>query len=360
MKGTMLRKTLYALTAASAVALASPAAAEPLKVGFVYVSPIGEAGWTWQQDIGRREMEAALGDKVKTQYVEDVPEGADAERVIRDLAQQGNQLIFTTSFGYMNPTIKVAKQFPDVKFVHSTGYKTAPNVATTNARFYEARYVAGMLAGKMTQTKVVGYVGAYPIPEVLQGINAFTRGLRSIQPDAQVRVIMVNSWFDPGKERDAALALLDQGADIVTHHTDSTATVQAAEERGKYAIAYHSDMSKFGPKAQLGAVTHHWGPYFTKEVQSVLDGTWKSNQVWGGFKEGMVALEGFGPAVDDELKTFLKQQEDAIAAGTLNPFTAPIKDNEGKVRLADGALDDKGLNAMDYYVEGVVGKLGKN
>ncbi|WP_269499850.1 BMP family ABC transporter substrate-binding protein [Castellaniella sp. S9] len=360
MKGTMLRKTLYALTAASAVALASPAAAEPLKVGFVYVSPIGEAGWTWQQDIGRREMEAALGDKVKTQYVEDVPEGADAERVIRDLAQQGNQLIFTTSFGYMNPTIKVAKQFPDVKFVHSTGYKTAPNVATTNARFYEARYVAGMLAGKMTQTKVVGYVGAYPIPEVLQGINAFTRGLRSIQPDAQVRVIMVNSWFDPGKERDAALALLDQGADIVTHHTDSTATVQAAEERGKYAIAYHSDMSKFGPKAQLGAVTHHWGPYFTKEVQSVLDGTWKSNQVWGGFKEGMVALEGFGPAVDDELKTFLKQQEDAIAAGTLNPFAAPIKDNEGKVRLADGALDDKGLNAMDYYVEGVVGKLGKN
>ena len=360
MKGTMLRKTLYALTAASAVALASPAAAEPLKVGFVYVSPIGEAGWTWQQDIGRREMEAALGDKVKTQYVEDVPEGADAERVIRDLAQQGNQLIFTTSFGYMNPTIKVAKQFPDVKFVHSTGYKTAPNVATTNARFYEARYVAGMLAGKMTQTKVVGYVGAYPIPEVLQGINAFTRGLRSIQPDAQVRVIMVNSWFDPGKERDAALALLDQGADIVTHHTDSTATVQAAEERGKYAIAYHSDMSKFGPKAQLGAVTHHWGPYFTKEVQSVLDGTWKSNQVWGGFKEGMVALEGFGPAVDDELKTFLKQQEDAIAAGTLNPFAAPIKDNEGKVRLADGVLDDKGLNAMDYYVEGVVGKLGKN
>ena len=360
MKGTMLRKTLYALTAASAVALASPAAAEPLKVGFVYVSPIGEAGWTWQQDIGRREMEAALGDKVKTQYVEDVPEGADAERVIRDLAQQGNQLIFTTSFGYMNPTIKVAKQFPDVKFVHSTGYKTAPNVATTNARFYEARYVAGMLAGKMTQTKVVGYVGAYPIPEVLQGINAFTRGLRSIQPDAQVRVIMVNSWFDPGKERDAALALLDQGADIVTHHTDSTATVQAAEERGKYAIAYHSDMSKFGPKAQLGAVTHHWGPYFTKEVQSVLDGTWKSNQVWGGFKEGMVALEGFGPAVDDELKTFLKQQEDAIAAGTLNPFAAPIKDNEGKVRLAEGVLDDKGLNAMDYYVEGVVGQLGKN
>ncbi len=361
MKGTMLRKTLYALTAATAVALASPAAAdEPLKVGFVYVSPIGEAGWTWQQDIGRLEMEAALGDKVKTQYVEDVPEGADAERVIRDLAQQGNQLIFTTSFGYMNPTIKVAKQFPDVKFVHSTGYKTAANVGTTNARFYEARYVAGMLAGKMTKTKVVGYVGAYPIPEVLQGINAFTLGLRSIQPDAQVRVIMVNSWFDPGKERDAALALLDQGADIVTHHTDSTATVQAAEERGKYAIAYHSDMSKFGPKAQLGAVTHHWGPYFTREVQSVLDGTWKPTQVWGGFKEGMVALEGFGPAVNDELKAFLKQQEDAIAAGTLNPFTAPIKDNEGKVRLAEGTLDDSGLNAMDYYVEGVVGKLGKN
>ncbi|MGX5660578.1 BMP family ABC transporter substrate-binding protein [Castellaniella ginsengisoli] len=361
MKTRLIRQTLAAATAAASLWAAGPAAAqEPLKIGFVYVSPVGEAGWSWQQDLGRKYMEQQLGDKVKTQFVEDVPEGADAERVIRDLAQQGNKLIFTTSFGYMNPTIKVAKQFPDVKFVHSTGYKTAPNVATTNARFYQARYVAGILAGHKTQTGVVGYVGAYPIPEVLQGINAFTRGLRSVKPDATVRVIMVNSWFDPGKERDAALALLDQGADIVTHHTDSTAAVQAAEERGKWAIAYHSDMLKFGPHAQLAAVTHHWGPYFTREAKAVLDGTWKSDQVWGGFKEGMVALEGFGPAVDDALKADLKAKEDAIANGSLNVFAAPIKTNEGKVVLADGALDDKGLNAMDYYVEGVVGKLTKN
>jgi simple sugar transport system substrate-binding protein len=351
------------MAAASALALglsATATSAEPLKIGFVYVSPIGEAGWTWQQDVGRREMEQALGDKVKTQYVEDVPEGADAERVIRDLAQQGNKLIFTTSFGYMNPTIKVAKQFPDVKFVHSTGYKTAPNVGTTNARFYEARYLAGMLSGKITKTNIVGYLGAYPIPEVLQGINAFTRGLRSTNPNAEVRVIWVNSWFDPGKERDAALALLDQGADIVTHHTDSTAAVQAAEERGKYAIAYHSDMSKFGPKAQLAAVTHHWGPYFTSQAEAMLNGTWKPTQVWGGFKEGMVALEGFGPAVSDELKAFLKEKEGEIAAGTLQPFGAPIVDNNGKVLLSEGALDDAGLNAMDYYVEGVASKLPKS
>lgn len=361
MKGTLLRNTLYAVAAASAFAMASTTAtAEPLKIGFVYVSPIGEAGWTWQQDIGRRQMEKALGDKIKTQYVEDVPEGADAERVIRDLAQQGNKLIFTTSFGYMNPTIKVAKQFPDVKFVHSTGYKTAPNVATTNARFYESRYLAGILAGKMTKTNIIGYLGAYPIPEVLQGINAFTRGLRSVAPTAEVRVVMVNSWFDPGKERDAALALLDQGADIVTHHTDSTAAVQAAEERGKYAIAYHSDMLKFGPHAQLAAVTHHWGPYFTKEAQDVLNGTWKSDQTWGGFKAGMVALEGFGPAVSDDLKAMLKEKQAEIEAGTLQPFAAPIKDNEGNIQLAEGVLDDKGLNSMNYFVEGVSGKLPKN
>ncbi|MGB3741921.1 MAG: BMP family ABC transporter substrate-binding protein [Castellaniella sp.] len=361
MNTASILKTLGVATAAACLWAAGPASAqEPLKIGFVYVSPVGEAGWTWQQDLGRKYMEEQLGDKIKTQIVENVPEGADADRVIRDLAQQGNKLIFTTSFGFMNPTIKVARQFPDVKFVHSTGYKTAPNVATTNARFYQARYVAGVLAGHKTQTGVVGYVGAYPIPEVLQGINAFTRGLRSVKPDATVRVIMVNSWFDPGKERDAALALLDQGADIVTHHTDSTATVQAAEERGKFAIAYHSDMLKFGPHAQLAAVTHHWGPYFTREAKAVLDGTWKPDQVWGGFKEHMVDLEGFGPAVDDALKAELKTKEDAIADGSLNVFAAPIKTNQGKVVLAEGALDDAGLNAMNYYVEGVVGELSKN
>jgi len=360
MSAKFLRKVLCTAAIVPALALTASASAaekEPLKIGFVYVSPIGEAGWTWQQDIGRKEMEQALGDKIKTQYVEDVPEGADAERVIRDLAQQGNKLIFTTSFGYMNPTLKVARQFPDVKFVHSTGYKTAPNVATTNARFYEARYLAGIVAGKMTQSNVAGYVGAFPIPEVLQGINAFTRGMRSVNPDAEVRVIMVNSWFDPGKERDAALALIGQGADIVTHHTDSTATVQAAEEKGKYAIAYHSDMKKFGPNAQLAAVTHHWGEYFTQAAQQVLDGTWKSDSTWGGIKAGMAVLEGFGPALPDDVKALVEQKQAEIVAGTLAPFAGPITDNQGKVQLESGVLDDTGLNKMNYYVQGVASKL---
>lgn len=357
----IVKKALLAAAIAPALLLSASAIAaeteQPLKIGFVYVSPIGEAGWTWQQDIGRKQMEAALGDKVKTQYVEDVPEGADAERVIRDLAQQGNKLIFTTSFGYMNPTIKVAKQFPDVKFVHSTGYKTAPNVATTNSRFYEARYLAGIVAGKMTKANVAGYVGAFPIPEVLQGINAFTRGMRSVNPDAEVRVIWVNSWFDPGKERDAALALMGQGADVVTHHTDSTATVQAAEEKGLYAVAYHSDMSKFGPKAQIAAVTHHWGDYFTKEATDVLNGTWKSDSTWGGIKAGMASLEGFGPDVSDDIKQLVAEKQAEIVAGTLAPFAAPITDNQGKVQLETGVLDDDGLNKMNYYVQGVAGKL---
>jgi len=360
MSGKFMRRALYAMAMLPAIALSSAASAAdpaPLKIGFVYVSPIGEAGWTWQQEIGRKEMEKALGDKVKSTVVEDVPEGADAERVIRDLAQQGNKLIFTTSFGYMNPTIKVAKQFPDVKFVHSTGYKTAPNVATTNSRFYEARYLAGVLAGKMTKTNVVGYVGAFPIPEVVMGIDAFTRGMRSVNPKAETKVIWVSSWFDPGKERDAALALIGQGADIVTHHTDSTAVVQAAEEKGKYAIAYHSDMIKFGPKAQLAAVTHHWGKYFTKEAQDVLNGSWKPDSVWGGIKDGMAALEGYGPAVPADVKELVLAKQADIVSGKLHPFGAPVKDNEGKVRLASGNMSDADILKMNFYVEGVAGKL---
>lgn len=359
MSAQFLRNALLAAAVAAPVGLMPTAAQaeEPLKVGFVYVSPIGEAGWTWQQDIGRKEMEEALKGKVVTQYVENVPEGADAERVIRDLAQQGNKLIFTTSFGYMNPTQKVAKQFPDVKFVHSTGYKTAPNVATTNARFYESRYLAGVLAGKMTESNIIGYVGAYPIPEVLQGINAFATGLRSVNPEAEVRVVWANTWYDPGKERDAAVTLLSQGADVVTHHTDSTATVQAAEEAGKYAIAYHSDMLRFAPKAQLAAVTHHWGKYFTDKATEVLEGNWKADGTWGGIDSGMAELEGFGPEVPADVKEFVLAKKAEIAAGTLQPFAAPVVDNEGKVRLETGHLDDDALNRMDYYVQGVAGKL---
>ena len=345
--------------AVSAVALLSVSAfaAEPLGVGFVYVSPIGDAGWTTQHDIGRKEMEKNLGAKVKTKFVENVPEGADAERVIRDLAQQGNKLVITTSFGYMNPTLKVAKQYPDVKFIHLTGYKTAANVGIANARFYEARYLSGVLAGKMSTTHVAGYVAAFPIPEVLQGINAFTRGMRSVDPKAEVKVIWVNSWFDPGKERDATLTLIGQGADVVTNHTDSTAVMQAAEEKGKYAVAYHSDMKKFGPKAQLGAVTHHWGAYYTEQAQAVIDGKWKPTTVWGGIKDGMVKFESISAAVPADVKLLVATKEKEIIAGTLVPFAGPVKDNEGKVRLEKGPMSDEALSKMDYYVDGVAGKL---
>ncbi|WP_426079242.1 BMP family ABC transporter substrate-binding protein [Janthinobacterium sp. PSPC3-1] len=354
----MLRAALCGVVLMPAVAMAAAApAAAPLNVGFVYISPIGDAGWTTQHDIARKEMEKALGSKITTKYVENVPESADAERVIRDLAQTGSKLVITTSFGYMNPTLKVAKQFPNVKFIHLTGYKTAVNVANTNARFYEGRYLAGVLAAKMSKSHVAGYVAAFPIPEVLQGVNAFTRGMRSVDPKAEVKVVWVNSWFDPGKERDAAITLIGQGADVITHHTDSTAVVQAAEEKGKYAIAYHSDMKKYGPKAQLAAVTHHWGAYYTKQAQAVIDGTWKTSSTWGGIKDGMVKLEGINNSVPAEVKQFVAAREKELVAGTLNPFTGPIKDNDGKVRLEKGVLDDAALSKMDYFVEGVAGKV---
>jgi len=347
--------------AACAVALAAPAAAqtkEPLKIGFVYVSPIGDAGWTFQHDTGRKEMEKALGGKVTTKFVENVPEGADAERVIRDLAQSGHNLIFTTSFGYMNPTLKVATAFPTVKFEHATGYKTASNVGIYNARFYEGRYLAGIVAGKMTKTGVAGYVAAFPIPEVVMGINAFARGMRSVNPKAEVKVIWVNSWFDPGRETEASNTLVSQGADVLTHHTDSTAAVQTAEAKKVYAIAYHSDMSKYGPNAQLTAVTHHWGDYYTRVAQSAVDGKWQQDNVWGGIKDGMIKLAPFNKVVPSDVVATVKKAEGEIAAGKLNPFTGPMKTNEGKEVLAAGkTITDADLSKMDYYVEGVVGKL---
>jgi len=336
---------------------AAPAATEPLKIGFVYVSPVGDAGWTAQHHEGRAEMLKALGDKVTSTYVEKVPEGADAERVIRDLAQQGHKLIFTTSFGFMNPTLKVAEEFKDVKFEHATGYKTAANVNTYNARFYEGRYLAGMIAGAMTKTNTLGYVAAFPIPEVLQGINAFAIGARSVNPKAQVRVVWVNTWYDPGKERDAASALMGQGADVVTHHTDSTATVAAAEEKGKMAVAYHSNMAKFGPNAQLVAVTHHWGEYYTRRAQAVLDGTWKVEPVWGGIREGMIRLEGLSDKLPKDVVDAVKAREDELRKGAFHPFTGPVRTNDGKVVVDSGALGDEQLSKMDYYVEGVVGKV---
>ncbi len=352
------------VAAGLAVAIAGAGTAglarEPLKVGFVYVSPIGDAGWTYQHDRARKVMEKALGAKVETKYVESVPEGAEATRVIRELAASGYKLIFTTSFGYMNPTIKVAKLFPNTFFEHNTGYKQAKNVSTYVARFYEGRYLTGVVAGKMTKSNVIGYIAAFPIPEVVRGINAFTMGLRSVNPAAEVKVIWVNSWFDPGREREASDALIAQGADVVTHHTDSTAPTLAAEEAGVFSIGYHSDMSKYGANAHLTASTHDWSGYYIKRVNDVLDGTWKSEAVWWGIKDGMVKLARLNPAVPKAVADLGAEREQAIAAGTLHPFAGPVRSQDGEVRVPAGqTMADEELLRMDWYVEGVQGKLPK-
>ena len=334
--------------------------APPVKAGFVYVSPITEAGWTRQHDEGRKAVEKALGDKVKTTFVADVAEGADAERVIRDLAAQGHQIIFTPSFGYMEPTLKVAKDFPNVKFESVTGYKTAPNVAASNARYYEGRYLAGVAAGRMSQTNVAGYVAGFPIPEVLQGINAFTLGMRSVNPKATVKVVWLNAWFDPPREREAAMTLFNQDVDVIAFHTGSTAVMAAAQERGKMAVAYHSDMRKVGPDAQIVAVTHQWGNYYTRRVKAVADGSWKSGSVWGGVKDGMIRVGDFGPKVPQKVQDEVLARQKAIGAGQLQPFTGPIVDNEGREVLAKGQkLSDEQILNMNYLVAGVVGRINK-
>jgi basic membrane protein A and related proteins len=333
----------------------------PTKIGFVYVSPIGDAGWTYQHDLGRKEMEKALAGKVTTSYVEKVAEGADAERVIREMASSGNRIVFATSFGYMNYVERVAKQFPKVTFMHATGYKSGPNFGNYNARFYEGRYLTGVIAGKMTKSNILGYVAAFPIPEVLQGINAFIRGARSVNPKAEVRVVWVNSWYDPGKEREAALTLISQKADVVTHHTDSTAVVQAAQERNVYAFGYHSDMSKYGAKAHLSAATHHWGAYYTKVVQDVLAGTWKTGTIWGGIKDGFIKLAPINPVVPKDVQDQVAKIEGDIRAGKFHPFTGPVVDQDGKERLAAGqVMSDADLGSMNYYVQGVASKLPKS
>ncbi len=339
-------------------AQAPAAKSEPLKVAFVYVTPLTETGWVHQHEQGRQAVEAAFKGKVKTSYVENVAEGPDAERVIRDLARQGNKLIFTPSFGYMEPTLKVAKEFPGVRFESITGYKTAPNVAVANARYYEGRYLAGIAAGRLTKTNVAGYVAGFPIPEVLQGINAFTLGMRSVNPKAQVKVVWLNTWFDPAREREAAMTLFDQDVDVISFHTASTAVMAAAQERGKMAVAYHSDMRKIAPDAQIAAVTHHWGDYYVRRVQAALDGTWKSGNFWGGVAQAMVRCGDFGPKVPKAVQQEVLARQSEIAAGKLRPFTGPINDNAGKTVVAKGqALSDEQILGMNYLVQGVQGTL---
>jgi len=348
-------KSLAAAATFAGLVFATAHAADT-KVGFVYVGPVGDHGWTYRHDQGRQRVEKELG--VETSFVESVAEGADAERVIRKLASSGHNVIFTTSFGYMNPTLKVAKQFPDVKFEHATGYKRADNVSTYSGRFYEGRSVIGTIAGHMSKSGTVGYIASFPIPEVIRGINAFTIAMRKVNPDAQVKVVWVNSWYDPGKEGDAAKALIDQGADVITQHTDSPAPLQVAEQRGVFAFGQASDMSAFAPKAQLTSIVDDWGPYYVSRVKAAMDGSWSSSDTWDGLKPGMVVMAPYGDAVPADVQAAAEAVRSGIADGTMHPFQGPIKNQAGEVVAKEGeTIDDGTLLGMNYYVEGVQGDI---
>ncbi len=356
------KKDEPAPTAAAPVASAAAAAPapkpEPLKAAWVYVGPVGDAGWTFAHDLGRKEAEAKFGDAIKTTFVEKVPEGADAERVIRDLATQGNKIIFATSFGFMEAMLKVAADFPDVKFEHATGYKTAPNMRIYDASFYQDTYMAGVIAGKMTKSNTLGFVGSFPIPEVLRNINAYTLGAQSMNPKVKVKVVWVNTWFDPAKEGEAAQSLINQGADVLLQNTDSSAVLQTAEKNGKYAFGWDSDMSMFGPKAHLASAVANWGPYYIKAIEDLKAGTWKTERTVWGVKEGMNDLIKIGDMVPEDAKKRVEEIKAGLKDGSFEPFTGPISDNTGKERLAkDTKADQAWKDKIDFYVKGVDGKV---
>jgi simple sugar transport system substrate-binding protein len=353
-----MKKLLIALmTTAAALSLAASAeAADKLKACWVYTGPIGDFGYSYQHDQGRLEVEKALGDKVETAYLENVSEGPDADRAFERLAREGCKLIFGTSFGFMDAEVKVAKKFPKVMFEHATGYKTGDNLGIYNARFYEGRYVLGQIAAKESKSGVAGYIVSFPIPEVVMGINSFMLGAQSINPNFKAKIVWVNSWFDPGKEADAAKALFDQGADIIVQHTDSTAALQVAEERKLHGFGQSSDMIKFAPNAQLTSLTDEWGPYYISRVQAAIDGTWKPDNVWLGIKDGAVKLAPYTNMPDD-VKAMAEATEKKIAGGW-NPFTGPIAKQDGSAWLKDGEVADDGtLLGMNFYVKGVDDKL---
>jgi len=359
----MKRRTFNKLLGAGLMASAAPmiigraSADDPLGVGFIYVGPVEDFGWSYQHDVGRKAIEAELGDKVKTTFVESVKEGADAERVVAELATKGNKLIFTTSFGYMNATLKVAKRFPDVKFEHATGYKREANVSTYNIRFYEGRYIQGVIAGKMSKSGVVGYIGSVPIPEVVMGMNAFILGMRSINPAARMKIVWVNAWYDPGKEGDSAKALIDQGADIIAQHTDSAAPLQICEQRGIVGFGQASDMSRFAPKAQLTASVDHWDPYYIARAKAVLDGSWQSQDTWGGLASGMLKMAPYANMPDD-VAQLASQTEADIASGKLVIFKGPITNQSGAEAVAAGAvMDDGAIAGMNWLADGIDGQI---
>ncbi len=361
----MKRRTFNKMLGASLLAGAAPtiirsaAAAEPLGIGFVYVGPVEDFGWTHAHDVGRKAVEEELGEQVKTTFVESVKEGPDSERVIAELASKGNKLIFTTSFGYMNPTLKVAKRFPDVFFEHATGYKRDVNVSTYNIRFYEGRYVQGVIAGHLSKTGIVGYIGSVPIPEVVMGMNAFILGMRAINPKARMKIVWVNAWYDPGKEGDSAKALIDQGADVIAQHTDSGAPLQVAEQRGMVGFGQASDMISLAPKAQLTASVDFWNPYYIQRAKDVIAGTWKSQDVWGGFASGMLKMAPYANMPDDVANAG-KAAEAGISEGKIVIFQGPIKDQTGADKVPAGtALDDGAIAGMDWLADGIDGQIPK-
>ncbi len=333
---------------------AAHAADKELKVGFVYVSPVGDAGWSYAHDQARMAVAKLPG--VTASFVEAVAEGPDSERVIQTMARKKYDLIFATSFGYMDSMLKVAQQFPKTTFMHCSGFKTAPNMGNYFGRIYQARYLSGMVAGAMTQSKVLGYVAAFPIPEVIRGINAFTLGAQSVNPDITVRVVWTKTWYDPAKEKEAAKSLLDVGADVIAQHQDSPGPQEAAQEKGVYSVGYNTDMSKFAPKSHLTAPVWNWVPYYTKVVEQVKNGTWKATSDWPGLAEGVVDLAPFGPMVPQAVQDQVMAKKAEIISGKEKIFVGPISDQQGVVKIAKGAVaPDSDLLGMNWFVQGVVG-----
>jgi len=344
---------------APAPAAAAPAPKpEPLKIAFAYVGPVGDGGWSFAHDNGRKALEKEFGDKVQTSFVESVPESADAERVLRDMAGQGNKLIFGTTFGYMETMLKVAADTPDVKFEHATGYKTAENLRTYDSRTYEGAYMAGIIAGAMTKSNTLGVVGSVPIPEVIRNINSFTLGAQSVNPKIKTKVVWVNEWFSPPKETEAATALINGGADILFQNTDSPAVLKTAEEKGKRAFGWDSDMTAYGPKAHLASSIINWGPYYIKATKDVLEGKWETGQSWWGVKEGAIDLVSIAEDVPAETKAKVEEIKKGLADGSFAIWKGPIKDQAGKELLKkDEVADDKFLGGINFYVKGVEGKV---
>ena len=356
-KMTLLRKLA---TAAVALGLAGSAMAQDTtKVGFIYVGPVGDGGWTYEHEQGRLAVEEHFGDTVETVFQESVKEGPEAERAIRNMALDGADLIFTTSFGFMEPTLNVAKQFPDVKFEHATGFKTLPNVSTYSARFYEGRAVQGHIAGKMTKSNIIGYIASYPIPEVIRGINSAYIHAARVNPDVEFKIIWAYTWFDPAKEADAATALIEQGADVILQHTDSTAPQAAAEKAGNViTFGQASDMAEYAPMPRVSSIIDNWAPYYIERTQAVIDGTWESEQTWDGIGPGMVGIGEITDAVPEDVKAEALALKEAMANGEYHPFTGPLKKQDGSDWLAEGDVADDGtLLGMDFYVEGISGEL---